>query len=54
LRERLRERGRERAARFTWQRTASLTLASYARVLGSDAPGPASGSAAAPRAPGVP
>jgi glycosyltransferase involved in cell wall biosynthesis len=32
---RLRERGRERARRFTWERTARLTLESYARVLGA-------------------
>ncbi|HTQ69227.1 MAG TPA: glycosyltransferase family 1 protein [Solirubrobacteraceae bacterium] len=31
--ERLREKGRERAARFTWERTASLTLQSYERAL---------------------
>jgi glycosyltransferase involved in cell wall biosynthesis len=36
LRARLIERGRERVHRFTWQRTASLTLASYARALGSE------------------
>jgi glycosyltransferase involved in cell wall biosynthesis len=35
--ERLRAAGLERAARFTWQRTAELTLASYARTLGSSA-----------------
>ncbi len=34
LRERLRERGFERARLFTWQRTARLTLDSYARALG--------------------
>jgi glycosyltransferase involved in cell wall biosynthesis len=34
LRERLCERGRERAATFTWARTAELTLASYRRALG--------------------
>jgi glycosyltransferase involved in cell wall biosynthesis len=37
LRERLRAAGRARAARFTWQRTAQLTLASYARALGLEA-----------------
>jgi glycosyltransferase involved in cell wall biosynthesis len=31
--ERLREAGRRRAATFTWERTASLTLDSYARAL---------------------
>jgi glycosyltransferase involved in cell wall biosynthesis len=35
---RLREAGRERAARFTWARTAELTLASYERALASAAP----------------
>jgi len=35
--ERLRVAGRARAAEFTWQRTAQLTLASYARALGLDA-----------------
>jgi glycosyltransferase involved in cell wall biosynthesis len=35
LRERLRAAGLERAREFTWERTARLTLASYARVLGS-------------------
>ncbi len=34
--ERLRAAGRARAAEFTWQRTAQLTLASYARALGLD------------------
>ena len=33
LRERLIERGRERVRAFTWERTAQLTLASYARAL---------------------
>ena len=33
LRERLRAAGRERAQAFTWERTARLTLASYARAL---------------------
>ncbi len=33
LREQLRKRGRERAASFTWERTARLTLASYTRAL---------------------
>jgi glycosyltransferase involved in cell wall biosynthesis len=37
LRQRLCARGRQRAALFTWERTAAATLASYARVLGSDA-----------------
>jgi glycosyltransferase involved in cell wall biosynthesis len=32
--ERLRAAGRERAATFTWERSARLTLASYARALG--------------------
>jgi glycosyltransferase involved in cell wall biosynthesis len=31
------ERGREQVRHFTWQRTASLTLASYARALGAAA-----------------
>jgi glycosyltransferase involved in cell wall biosynthesis len=31
--ERLRTRGRQRAAQFTWERTARLTLESYARAL---------------------
>jgi glycosyltransferase involved in cell wall biosynthesis len=35
LRERLRRLGLEQASRFTWQRTARLTLESYARALGS-------------------
>jgi glycosyltransferase involved in cell wall biosynthesis len=35
LRERLRGLGLERARQFTWQRTARLTLASYARTLGT-------------------
>lgn len=34
LQARLRAAGRRRAALFTWQRTAELTLASYARALG--------------------
>jgi glycosyltransferase involved in cell wall biosynthesis len=34
LAERLRAKGRERARRFTWERTARLTLESYARALG--------------------
>ncbi len=33
LRERLRGRGVDRATQFTWERTAQLTLASYARAL---------------------
>jgi glycosyltransferase involved in cell wall biosynthesis len=33
LRERLRSAGRERAAGFTWRRTAELTVASYRRAL---------------------
>jgi glycosyltransferase involved in cell wall biosynthesis len=33
LRERLRARGREHVEAFTWERTASLTLASYERVV---------------------
>ena len=33
LRERLGRAGRERAAAFTWERTAELTAASYARAL---------------------
>jgi glycosyltransferase involved in cell wall biosynthesis len=35
LAERLRAAGRERAARFTWERTAELTVASYRRALDS-------------------
>ncbi len=35
LRARLRERGLERARQFTWERTARLTLDSYARALGA-------------------
>jgi glycosyltransferase involved in cell wall biosynthesis len=35
LAERLREAGRKRAALFTWERTAELTVASYRRALGS-------------------
>jgi glycosyltransferase involved in cell wall biosynthesis len=38
--ERLRAAGRERARMFTWQRTAQLTLASYARALGLNEPPP--------------
>jgi glycosyltransferase involved in cell wall biosynthesis len=34
LAERLRAKGRERSRRFTWERTARLTLDSYARTLG--------------------
>jgi glycosyltransferase involved in cell wall biosynthesis len=34
-RERLRERGLQRARAFTWERSAELTLASYARALAS-------------------
>jgi glycosyltransferase involved in cell wall biosynthesis len=34
LRERLRALGEQRAREFTWERTARLTLASYARTLG--------------------
>jgi glycosyltransferase involved in cell wall biosynthesis len=33
LRQRLRARGAEQARRFTWERTARLTLASYARAM---------------------
>jgi glycosyltransferase involved in cell wall biosynthesis len=36
--ERLRAAGRARAARFTWERAADLTLASYERALASAAP----------------
>jgi glycosyltransferase involved in cell wall biosynthesis len=35
---RLREAGLARAARFTWERTAQLTLQSYARALGLERP----------------
>jgi glycosyltransferase involved in cell wall biosynthesis len=38
LGETLRARGLERVREFTWERTARLTLASYVRVLGSEAP----------------
>jgi glycosyltransferase involved in cell wall biosynthesis len=41
--ERLAARGRERARRFTWERTADLTLDSYRRALGLAAPSPSSG-----------
>ncbi len=44
LRERLRTLGRARARLFTWERTAQLTLESYARALGS-APGSGPGAA---------
>jgi glycosyltransferase involved in cell wall biosynthesis len=46
-RERLRGLGYERARHFTWQRTARLTLASYARALdpGRSSAGPASSGA---------
>jgi glycosyltransferase involved in cell wall biosynthesis len=37
LREDLRARGLERAEEFTWERTAQLTLQTYARALGLDA-----------------
>ncbi len=37
---RLRRLGVEQAARFTWERTAEGTLASYARALGAPAPTP--------------
>jgi len=37
LRERLRLAGRERAATFTWERTAELTFAAYERVLATRA-----------------
>jgi glycosyltransferase involved in cell wall biosynthesis len=40
--ERLRRLGRERAARFTWERTAEGTLASYARALGEPEGSPVS------------
>ena len=36
LAQRLRARGADRAAELTWQRTARLTLASYARTLGHE------------------
>ena len=39
LRERLRGLGLERARQFTWQRTARLTLATYARALGRPSAG---------------
>jgi glycosyltransferase involved in cell wall biosynthesis len=39
LRSRLSEAGRERAAGFTWRRTAELTAASYERALAGHQPG---------------
>jgi glycosyltransferase involved in cell wall biosynthesis len=47
LRERMRGLGHERAGHFTWQRTARLTLASYARALdpGMSSAGPVSSGA---------
>ena len=39
LRSRLSEAGRERAAAFTWRRTAELTAASYERALAAHQPG---------------
>ncbi|MFI5010364.1 MAG: glycosyltransferase family 4 protein [Solirubrobacterales bacterium] len=50
LREDLRVRGLERAREFTWERTARLTLETYARALGLGAV-PASWTADAPPAP---
>jgi glycosyltransferase involved in cell wall biosynthesis len=44
----LRERGLARSREFTWQRTARLTLDSYARALGRPAPGGAPGIAVPP------
>jgi glycosyltransferase involved in cell wall biosynthesis len=43
LRQRLVTLGRERAAQFSWDRSARLTLASYARALGSPASGATAG-----------
>ncbi len=43
LADELRARGRARAARFTWERTARLTLAGYARALGLPGPPPSWG-----------
>jgi glycosyltransferase involved in cell wall biosynthesis len=48
LAETLRARGLARARQFSWERTARLTLDSYARALGSQAP---AGSARAPEEP---
>jgi glycosyltransferase involved in cell wall biosynthesis len=48
LADRLRALGREQASRFSWERSARLTLASYARALGAAGPlasGPGSGGA---------
>ncbi len=42
----LRKRGLARARGFSWERTARLTLDSYARALG--APAPSSGTSSAP------
>jgi len=44
----LRERGLARSREFTWQRTARLTLDSYARALGRPAPGASPGIAVPP------
>jgi glycosyltransferase involved in cell wall biosynthesis len=51
LRERLRAMGSERVQRFTWERTAKLTLESYARALG---PGAATGVSEPPEAGDLP
>ncbi|HEX4483910.1 MAG TPA: glycosyltransferase family 1 protein [Solirubrobacteraceae bacterium] len=50
LRERLRALGHERARQFTWERTARLTLASYARALGSPESAAAAAAAGVERA----
>jgi glycosyltransferase involved in cell wall biosynthesis len=52
LRERLRRAGPERARRFTWERTAEATLASYERALARD-DRLAAGSALSRRTPGI-
>jgi glycosyltransferase involved in cell wall biosynthesis len=52
LADRLRALGREQASRFSWERSARLTLASYARALGAAGPlasGPGSGGASPSR-----
>ncbi len=49
LAETLRARGLERAREFTWERTARLTLASYARTLGSEVPSESRGPGGAPK-----
>jgi glycosyltransferase involved in cell wall biosynthesis len=50
----LRAKGRARARRFTWARTARLTLDSYARALGLPAAPPSWGGASAAATPALP